>query len=57
MRVAYINLLYKSGSDPKTTQELARHSDPRLTKIIYGRAETERKQRAVEATYELVRGK
>ena len=57
LRVAYINLLFKTGSDPKTTQELARHSDPRLTMIIYGRAEAERKQGTVEAAYELVRGR
>ena len=57
LRVAYINLLFKTGSDPKTTQELARHSDPRLTMIIYGRAETERKQGAVEAAYDLVLGR
>ncbi len=57
LRVAYINLLFKTGSDPKTTQELTCHSDPRLTMIIYGRAETGRKQGAMEAAYELVRGR
>ncbi len=56
LRVAYTNLLFKTGTDPKTTQEMARHSDAKLTFITYGRAEDERKQATIEAAYELIQG-
>jgi integrase len=57
LRVAYVNLLFKSQADVKTAQELARHSDARLTLITYGRAQAERKHATVEAAYELIHGR
>lgn len=54
LRVAYTNLLFKTGTDLKTAQELARHSDPKLTLITYGRAQAERKHATVEAAYSLI---
>lgn len=56
LRVAYTNLLFKTGADVKTAQELARHSDARLTLITYGRAQAERKHATVEAAYDLIHG-
>jgi site-specific recombinase XerD len=41
-RVAYITHLVESGADVKTVQELARHSDPRITLAIYAKARRER---------------
>ncbi len=54
LRVAYINLLFKSGTDLKKAQEMARHSDAKLTLITYGRAADEAKHATVESTYDLV---
>jgi integrase len=57
LRVAYVNLLMTAGgTDVKTAQELARHSDARLTLITYGRGQAERKHATVEAAYEHIRG-
>ena len=36
-RVAYINMVIRSGADIKTAQALARHSTPELTLNVYGR--------------------
>jgi integrase len=38
-RVTYISMVLDSGASVKEAQELARHSDPRLTMNIYGRAQ------------------
>ncbi len=57
LRVAYTNLLFKTGADVKTAQDLARHSDPRLTMNIYGRADEERKQATVEDAYRQIMDK
>jgi hypothetical protein len=37
LRATYITLLVKSGASVKEAQELARHSDPRLTMNVYTR--------------------
>ena len=47
-RVAYITHLVESGADVKTIQELARHSDPRITLAIYAKARKERLANAAE---------
>lgn len=56
LRVAYTNLLVRTGTDFKTAQELARHADPKLTLITYGRAQEETKHATVEAAYQLIHG-
>src|SRR5262245_28579778 len=38
LRHSYIALLDKSGATLKEAMQLARHSDPRLTMAVYGRA-------------------
>jgi integrase len=47
-RVAYSTHLVESGADVKTVQELARHSDPRITLAVYAKARKERLANAAE---------
>jgi len=47
-RVAYITHLIEGGSDVKTVQTLARHSDPRITLMIYAKARPEKLAAAAE---------
>lgn len=39
LRHSYVALLDHAGVSPKTAMQLARHSDPKLTMAIYGRAQ------------------
>src|SRR3989442_12720907 len=39
LRHSYIALLDKSGATLKEAMQLARHSDPKLTMAVYGRAQ------------------
>src|ERR1700751_2385666 len=39
LRHSYIALLEKSGATLKEAMQLARHSDPKLTMAVYGRAQ------------------
>lgn len=54
LRVAYINLVIRSGADIKTAQELARHETPGMTMNVYGRADDERMTKIVDAVGEMV---
>jgi hypothetical protein len=47
-RHSYIALLDKSGATLKEAMQLARHSDPKLTMAVYGRAQLHDLGRAVE---------
>jgi integrase len=48
LRHSYIALLDKSGATLKEAMQLARHSDPRLTMAVYGRAQLHDLGRAVD---------
>lgn len=49
LRIYYITALASQpGIDPKTLMELARHSDPKLTLVIYSKARPERMKIAVD---------
>jgi integrase len=48
LRHSYIALLEKSGATLKEAMQLARHSDPKLTMAVYGRAQLHDLGRAVE---------
>lgn len=47
-RVAYITHLIDAGSDVKTVQTLARHSDPRITLMVYAKARPEKLAEAAQ---------
>jgi integrase len=49
LRHTYISLINATGADQKSTMELARHSDPRLTFGIYAHTRLEEKGRAVDS--------
>jgi integrase len=46
--VAHTAQLAGPGAEVKTAQELARHSDPRITLAVYAKARTERLADAAE---------
>ena len=48
LRASYITALIMAGVDPKTVQELARHSTVTLTIGSYTKTTDERKRRALE---------
>lgn len=48
-RVQFVSMLMASGASPKTTQELARHADPRLTLEVYAKSADAEARAAVEA--------
>src|SRR5262249_10334374 len=48
LRHSYVALLEKSGATLKEAMQLARHSDPKLTMAVYGRAQLHDLGRAVE---------
>ena len=54
LRVAFDNLLLKTGTDVKTAQDMMRHSTPQLTLNVYGRADEERKRNAADKIRGLV---
>jgi integrase len=56
LRHSYIALLEKSGVTLKEAMQLARHSDPKLTMAVYGRAQLHDLGRAVERLPDLMRG-
>ena len=47
LRNSYISFLANSNTPPKVVQELARHSDPRLTFNTYARTFEDAKQKAI----------
>jgi len=47
LRYSYISFLANSNTPPKVVQELARHSDPRLTFNTYARTFEDSKQKAI----------
>ena len=47
-RVAYINLLVRSGTNPKDIQALARHSTLELTMMTYARSNNAEQREAVD---------
>jgi integrase len=53
---SYIALLEKSGATLKEAMQLARHSDPKLTLAVYGRAQLHDLGRAVERLPALMAG-
>jgi integrase len=55
-RVAYINMVIKSGADVKTAQELARHSTPMMTMQVYARANNERLSEVAETVGKRIAG-
>jgi integrase len=56
LRHSYIALLEKSGATLKEAMQLARHSDPKLTMAVYGRAQLHDLGRAVERLPDLMSG-
>ncbi len=56
LRHSYIALLEKSGATLKEAMQLARHSDPKLTMAVYGRAQLHDLGRAVERLPDLIKG-
>jgi hypothetical protein len=54
LRHSYIALLEKSGATLKEAMQLARHSDPKLTMAVYGRAQLHDLGRAVERLPDLM---
>jgi integrase len=56
LRHSYIALLEKSGATLKEAMQLARHSDPKLTMAVYGRAQLHDLGRAVERLPDLAGG-
>ncbi len=50
LRHTFVTAIVRSGADLRSAQELARHSDPRLTVGRYAHARIEDKTRALEAT-------
>ena len=56
LRHSYIALLEKSGATLKEAMQLARHSDPKLTMAVYGRAQLHDLGRAVERLPDLLAG-
>jgi hypothetical protein len=56
LRHSYIALLEKSGATLKEAMQLARHSDPKLTLAVYGRAQLHDLGRAVERLPALMAG-
>jgi integrase len=54
LRHSYIALLEKSGARLKEAMRLARHSDPKLTMAVYGRAQLHDLGRAVERLPDLM---
>jgi integrase len=56
LRHSYIALLEKSGATLKEAMQLARHSDPKLTMAVYGRAQLHDLGRAVERLPDLMTG-
>ena len=56
LRHSFVALLEKSGATLKEAMQLARHSDPKLTMAVYGRAQLHDLGRAVERIPDLRRG-
>jgi hypothetical protein len=56
LRHSYIALLDKSGATLKEAMQLARHSDPKLTMAVYGRAQLHDLAAAVSRLPELLDG-
>jgi integrase len=56
LRHSYIALLEKSGATLKEAMQLARHTDPKLTMAVYGRAQLHDLGRAVERLPDLLSG-
>ena len=54
LRNTYINLIGDLGGDLKTIQELARHSDPRLTLNVYSKRKDERLRATTDALGSIV---
>ena len=56
LRGQYITALVKSGASVKIAQELARHSDPKLTMNVYTHLTIPDKQKALEAMPAVTKG-
>jgi len=56
LRHSYIALLDRAGATLKEAMQLARHSDPKLTMAIYGRAQRRHLAGAVEGLPALLTG-
>jgi integrase len=56
LRHSFVALLEKSGATLKEAMQLARHSDPKLTMAVYGRAQLHDLGRAVERLPDLMAG-
>jgi len=54
LRVAYVTMLSASGADPKSLQQLARHSSPGLTMNVYNRRSIRQVAGHVDAVGELL---
>jgi hypothetical protein len=54
LRSSYVSMLVRGGASARVTQDLARHSDPRLTLRIYAQAGTAEGRAALEAPPALV---
>jgi len=54
LRTAFVTYLGLSADDPTTLLQVARHSNLDFSVKTYGRTTTERKQAAIEKTYDLI---
>lgn len=50
LRGAFLSRLIESGADPRTTADLAGHSDPRMTLKVYAYSRAERRKEALLAS-------